>query len=310
MKDITTRAQRAMFSILKRSKVLNLPIDIQLTLFDSMVTPILLYGCETWENENIDVIEKLYISYCKYVLHLKTSTPTCMVLGELGRGLMVLEMKIRMLRYWDKLLDPFISKLNCKLYNFLYHLHHERHFSSPWLLHIEKLLNDTGFCNIWIRQEMSESTWLNVNIKQRPLDQYIQNWRSDCDIGVKCYNYRLFKSDYMFEKYLIDLPDALEYIVCKFRTVNHKLPIETGRYTRIPRNERVCKMCNSGQLGDEFHFCLECPALKELRNTFLPANSYKRPNVVNFGRILNIKNKITLVNIAKFIKFGLDMCTH
>ena len=56
MKDITTRDQRAMFSIFKRSRVLNLPIDIQLNLFDSMVTPILLYGCEAWENENIDVI--------------------------------------------------------------------------------------------------------------------------------------------------------------------------------------------------------------------------------------------------------------
>ena len=66
----------------------------------------------------------------------------------------------------------------------------------------------------------------------------------------------------MFENYLIDLPELLKYIVCKFRTVNHKLPIEAGRYTRIPRNERVCKMCNSGQLEDEFHVCLECPALK------------------------------------------------
>ena len=52
-------------------------------------------------------------------------------------------------------------------------------------------------------------------------------------------------------------------------------------------------MCNRGQLGDEFHFCLECPALKELKNKFLPANI-----------------KITLVNVAKFIKFGPDMCTH
>ena len=47
MKDITTRAKREL-SILKRSRVLNLPIDIQLTLFDSMVTPILLYGFEAW----------------------------------------------------------------------------------------------------------------------------------------------------------------------------------------------------------------------------------------------------------------------
>ena len=107
-----------------------------------------------------------------------------------------------------------------------------------------------------------ESTWLNVNIKQRLLDQYIEKWRGDVDIGVKWYNYRFFKTEFMFENSLIDLPGSLKYIVWKFRTVNHKLPIETGRYTRIPRNERVCKMCNGGQLGDEFHFCFECPALK------------------------------------------------
>ena len=81
MKDIITRAQRAMFSISKR--VLNLPIDIQLTLFDSMATSILLYACEKWGNENIAMIEKLYIRYCKYVLHLKTSNPNLYGTGRI-----------------------------------------------------------------------------------------------------------------------------------------------------------------------------------------------------------------------------------
>ena len=45
----------------KTFTILNLPIDIQLTLFDSMVTPILLYGCEAWGNENIDGIIQYYI---------------------------------------------------------------------------------------------------------------------------------------------------------------------------------------------------------------------------------------------------------
>ena len=77
---------------------------------------------------------------------------------------------------------------------------------------------------------MSESTWLNVNIKQRLLDQYIQKRRSDIDVGVKCYNYRLFETEFIFENYLKDLPDALKYIVCKCRTVNHKLPIKMSLY--------------------------------------------------------------------------------
>ena len=89
--------------------------------------------------ENIDMIEKLYIRYCKYVLHLPGT----------GRVPMILKMKIRVLRYWNKLRDPFISKLNCKLYKFLYQLHHEGLFSSPWLLYnIGKLLKDIEFRNI------------------------------------------------------------------------------------------------------------------------------------------------------------------
>ena len=58
---------------------------------------------------------------------------------------------------------------------------------------------------------MSESTWLNVNIKQRLLDQYILKCRSDIDIGAKCYNHILFKTEFNFEKYLLNLPDALKY---------------------------------------------------------------------------------------------------
>ena len=48
---------------------------------------------------------------------------------------------------------------------------------------------------------MSESTWLNVNIKQMLLDQYIQKWSSDINIGVKCYNYKLFQTEFIFENY-------------------------------------------------------------------------------------------------------------
>ena len=39
--------------------------------------------------------------------------------------------------------------------------------------------------------------------------------------------------------------------VIKFRLGSHHLPIETGRWSRKPRNERVCTNC--GVLGDEDH---------------------------------------------------------
>ena len=44
----------------------------------------------------------------------------------------------------------------------------------------------------------------------------------------------------------------------KFRTANHKLPVETGRRENIPHAERKCSLCNKNDIGDEFHYLLIC----------------------------------------------------
>jgi hypothetical protein len=48
-----------------------LSVKIQLDLFDKMVKPILLYGCEVWGFSNNDIIEKVHLKFCKLLLHLK-----------------------------------------------------------------------------------------------------------------------------------------------------------------------------------------------------------------------------------------------
>ena len=49
-------------------------------------------------------------------------------------------------------------------------------------------------------------------------------------------------------------PQAMNII--KFRLGSHFLPIETGRWNRTPRNERLCSTC--GVLGDENHVIYSC----------------------------------------------------
>jgi hypothetical protein len=47
-----------MYEVLKRGRLHNLSIKCQLELFDSMVKPIILYGCETWGFGNNEIIER------------------------------------------------------------------------------------------------------------------------------------------------------------------------------------------------------------------------------------------------------------
>ena len=56
--------------------------DIHLDLFDKVVLPVLLYSCEIWGNENIDVIERVHLKFLKHILNLKSSTPVLWFMGR------------------------------------------------------------------------------------------------------------------------------------------------------------------------------------------------------------------------------------
>jgi predicted glutamine amidotransferase len=59
------QGRKVMYSMLKKCRSLGLPIDLQLKMFDTMVAPILLYGCEIWGFENINAIESLF--FCNFI---------------------------------------------------------------------------------------------------------------------------------------------------------------------------------------------------------------------------------------------------
>ena len=58
------------------------------------------------------------------------------------------------------------------------------------------------------------------------------------------------------------------YVFC---TSNHDLLIEKGRHSKpkIPREERICNLCNSNEIEDEIHFLFHCSTNEILRKSFL-----------------------------------------
>ena len=84
-KKLVEQATKAMYSVYKHARRLNLTPDLQLKLFDSLVSPVLLYCSEVWGYEKCNDIEKVHLSFCKKILCVKRSTPNYLVYGELGR---------------------------------------------------------------------------------------------------------------------------------------------------------------------------------------------------------------------------------
>ena len=86
---------KAMYEVMKKGRKHNLSISCQLDLFDKLVKPILLYGCEIWGFGNNDIFEKVHLKFFKIILHLKATTPNCMIYGELGRYPLDIDIKLR-----------------------------------------------------------------------------------------------------------------------------------------------------------------------------------------------------------------------
>ena len=112
------QGRKAMFSMLRKS--LGLPIDIQLQMFDTMISPILLYGCEVWCFENI---ESLFLQFYKIILGVKKSTPNCILYGELDRYRIEIFIKSRMIGLWKRLICNKQDKISAMLYKLLFTMH-------------------------------------------------------------------------------------------------------------------------------------------------------------------------------------------
>ena len=299
-KDRVIIGTQAMYAVLKKGRMNNLSVKCQLDLFDRIVKPVLLYGCEIWGFGNNSILEKVHLKFCKHLLHMKTSTPDFMVYGELGRYPLDINIKVQTIAYWSKLIAGKDSKLSNLLYKLC--LLDTENIELKWTRNIKNILDSCGLSNIWLYQTFRNDNWLKLKVKQTLLDQFTQEWRSKVQNSPKALNYRLYKDTLEFEPYLDILPDKDAITFCKFRTCNHHLPIEKGRWQNIPRENRTCPLCRRSDLADEFHYMLSCPILNEDRKRLLPKKYIRRPNILHFNSLMSCKKQSILKKICTFIR--------
>ena len=153
------------------------------------------------------------------VLHVNKSTSKCMIYGELGRPPLVIQIKQRMANFWIKLAQGKDSKLSVIMYRLLLNLNNNSEYESSWVKTVQTILYESGLSNVWHFPNV-----VNHN--------------------------RIFKEVFEFESFLTMLPERLRILFTQFRLGNTKLPIESGRWFNIDRNERYCTSCKRNEIGD------------------------------------------------------------
>ena len=132
------QARRAMYGILSKANKLELPIDLQIELFNQLVLPILLYGSEVWGYQNVKDSQRKFL---KQTLKLNRSTPNCMVYGESCQHSVCYNVFQRMINYWLRINDGKECKLSCIMYRIMYNMLKANVFKFKWICKIKYILD-------------------------------------------------------------------------------------------------------------------------------------------------------------------------
>ena len=247
------------------------------TLFDSLISPILTYGCEVWggyQKQDFtkwdkSQTEKVHLRFCKYYLGVNRTASNIACRSELGRFPLKL----------------FIDKLILKFYNHLIILPDDAIAKQAFLISKSlfsrnKLSFHTNVQNIFRMYGLGDlCTFENSLITDKSLeefvsqmkDQYFKKWRVDLSYSKKLEFFKQIKNNYEPESYLNQIRHFdQKKIFTKFRISNHKLAIETGRYfkEKIQTHLRQCKCCNNNAIESEMHVLYHCPLYDNLRTEF------------------------------------------
>ena len=138
------KQKKAMYLLFVRINNLNLPLDLQLKIFDNKVLPILTYGCEIWVYENNDMVERLHTEFLRKITKTRKRTPFYMLYAELGRYPIQITIDARMIKFWNKIVIGKQSKMS-------YYCYQSR--ASKWIDQSLKIFETTDKLNIWTKQQ-------------------------------------------------------------------------------------------------------------------------------------------------------------
>lgn len=296
------QGRKAMFSMRKKALSLYLNTVTSISLFDTYVCSILMYGCEVWGVHRAPNVEKVHLDYCKTLLGVKRSTSNVMVYYELGRFPLLYERNFRMLKLWTKI----HGSENCIIKSCYKELVANSNKCKNWATCIKTILYDLGMNYYWDNQWVLclDSSFLQLT-KQRIYDQAKQELHFTLETSPKCRLYKYIVSNVELQFYLQKcIPVIARKWITRIRLSSHNLCIETGRFYGISRNSRMCIMCDKNVVEDEFHFILQCTNYNDIRKKFIKKYYWTRPSTYKLVQLLSVENTKELCNLGKYLLYA------
>ena len=263
---------RKFTSFLTKNK--DAPFKVKKLVLTAALNSALLYGAETWYSDNLQPLIQPILSATKQLMGVREQTCNDIIYVESG----TVSPKSIIRDRQKSFLKKIKARQDFELLPISKAMELSKNWRSPmglYLVHLE--LDQTNDI-----KEFQENNFNRIRLADTT------RRRTYLEINPNLTVHPLYNSDIVPEHYRISFT--------RLRLSSHYLKIETGRWSRIPREERVCQC---GEVQTEIHVLLVCPLLQYLRISF---------EELDFSSLENLMNNENHYYLAKYIHTVLIKC--
>ena len=225
------------------------PFSVKKKVFNACLRSTLIYGCESWFSTNFSDLNSLYMSAIKCMLHVRQTTANDLCLLEMGLPSLKALVRERQVKFFRRMIEERMNMADDPL-SFAMSLARENNLPS-WK-YIDKLLEDDNTIDSDINER-----------KRNVLQSDGSKFKTYCVLNPNLSVHPVYAA--------VNIPEYKRDSFTRLMTSSHKLRIETGRWARLPREERTCP-CDGISVQDEKHVIESCELFNDLRDRY--------PNVV------------------------------
>ena len=234
----------------------DLPFWAKKKVLDSALLTSVFYACESWLCKSLDAAQTLHMTGIKSLLGVRTTTPNDPCLIEVGytsasgmiRGIQKKFFHSMFTKREGMEDDPFMKAWDIA-----------RQANTPCARYIKELLDEDDppkreFSGIQDRVRSSTKTKASTYTEMNP--------------RLEVHKVYTVSSQ--------PIPEHYRLAFTQIRLGAHSLAIETGRWSRIPREQRLCEC---GEVQTENHILARCEKTEDIRSSSSNIECFSIPNL-------------------------------
>lgn len=233
------------------------PFSVKKTVLDAALLTSVFYGCEGWLCKQLDTPQQLYMTAIKTLLGVRRTTPNNLCLIEIGYPTATGYVRSIQSRFFRNIIaqregmddDPFWLAWSLA-----------KAARTPCARYISDLLGESD-------PRSSDIHDLKEKVSQAESTKSV-TYCNDINPDLEIHT--------VYTAGTPVIPEYQRQAFTKLRLSAHSLAIETGRWSRTPREQRLC---DCGQIQTENHIISECPTTAHIRAHFSSMDTFRLPDL-------------------------------